>query len=228
MFAEESAGDLACVVAKAAEAGELGDGSVFKLFSMAAAAGKAGGIVALLSAGLRPGPDWSVRMVWTEKEGWRERAHAQRGSLLLAAAISPWGRGAFDALKAFAPAVEAAAATKPPPRALAQAAVGKLMELKELGVDISGRDEVGGVAHWWAKLDEKPRDGWAMLAAKAPEVFEMANSRGEAAATVMAAKLAGSDRDAFLASVSKIEGREIRREVKAPKAAPKAAGRGRL
>ena len=201
-------------------------------FSAAAWESDATAILAMLDAGLRPGPDWMGCFEYQQADGantWRTHVVTIDAPLLALAAASPLGRSAFEALKAFPPALEAAKASPPPPRALATIAAQKLFDLREAGVDIGKSDNVGTFAHYWAKFDEKPRDGWAMLASKAPEIFERPDAGGRRAADRMADKLQGKDKDAFLASLSRIESREIRKDAPAVKKKPAAAsGRGRL
>jgi hypothetical protein len=206
---------------------------VAAFFNAAAWESDASALLALLDAGLSPGPNWMGSIEYEEPtSAYQSHILTADASLLTVASASPFGRGAFEALRSFGPALDAAKAQKPAPRVLALIPAQKLFELREAGVDIGSTDATGTFAHWWAKLDDKPRDGWAMLASKAPEIFEKPDGSGRRAADRMADKLAmGKDKDSFLGSLSRIESREIRKDTGAApkkKAAAAAQGRGRL
>lgn len=200
-------------------------------FSAAAWESNVEALMAMLDAGLRPGQAWrGGAHIPDEVSVWCSAVTRHNVPLLIVAAASPKGRGAFDALKSFAPALEEAKRSPASARVLSVIPVQRLAELHEAGVDIGSTDSVGTFAHWWAKLDSEPRAGWATLASRAPEIFEMKDPQGERASERMAQKLReGKERDDFMASLSRIESREIRKEIGAPKkAAASARPRNRL
>lgn len=176
-------------------------------------------LIAMLDAGLRPGKKWIGGVdIPVDSSAWASDVIRHHVPLLIVAAASPKGRGAFDALKAFAPAVEEAKSNPPSAQVLSMIPVQRLAELHEAGVGVGSTDSTGNFAHWWARMDSEPRAGWATMAARAPEIFEQRDAQGMRPAERMAQKLrAGEDRDSFLASLSRIESREIRKEIGAPK-----------
>lgn len=215
---------LSAVTAKAAE----------RAYRAAAAHDDAELMEGLLRSGLRPSEDWTVEV--DEKWDYHLRSQLerlggrQRVSLLsLAAGAS--GGAAFDTLKKAPPAVAAAGRRAEHPWALQEIAVGRLMELKGLGVAVDGLDADGGsVLHMWAKADRAPRAGWATMAKEMPELFGKPDKRGELASEAMAKKLKNAQEvEAFRASLARIESREIRREIPRETAKAKAApSRSRL
>lgn len=170
-------------------------------------------LLALLDARLRPGPDWTVRK---RDETWRESAHGESDKTrsLLWSVSKLQNPDLLEVLRRCAPAVDAAKARQESPWSMSESSIGRVMELHEMGVPIDGRDEDGnGLAHCWAKIDREPRDGWATLARKAPGVFAMLDAQGRAGYERMAEKLDGEFKDVFLAALSRIESRDIKREV---------------
>lgn len=219
LFSKDALPHLATLIETLASTGELGANPISQLYDRAARAGSPEALMLLMGLSALPSPDGCVcRVHWMERLGYRENQRAEITSLLVAAAASPFGRLAFDALAQFPPALDHAKANPPTPQVLSLLPIARLLDLAALGVDISKQDAIGGIAHWWAHRDDKPRDGWATLAAKAPQVFETPNSRGIKAADAMAAKLSGKDRDAFTHFLARIESREIKKVAKAPKA----------
>lgn len=202
--------------------------SVF--FSAAAWESNVGALTALLDAGLRPGEQWQGGLDAVQpSEMFDVKIVVQHSvPLLVLALASPHGREAFDALRRFPPALAAAKAHPPRPSGLACLTLAQLLEVRDLGIDIGVVDDVGSVAHWWARLDERPRDGWAALASKAPEIFDLKDSKGVRGAEKMAGKLRGDQKHAFLALLSCIESREIQKVAPAPKAASAAKPKARL
>lgn len=228
LFSKKSIAPFQTLLMSLATKGELSGKIVEDIYEMAAQSGSAQGILALMEVGAKPEDGWVAQVYWTERVGYREHRRGERASLLVAAAASHSGRGAFDAVAMFPPAVEQARISQTSPALLAQIPIARLLELSQLGVDIASQDLVGGVAHWWAKLDDKPRDGWATLAAKAPAVFETSNTAGVKAADAMAAKLHGKDKDAFYGSLARMESREIKKVAKAPQPVKNSSPRPRL
>lgn len=168
---------------------------------------------ALLDARLRPGADWSVdkRLNYYDKQ--QNSVEIMRRSIVWEAAklASP---EMLRLLKSCAPAMAAARTQKEAPESMELCPIGRVMELMESGVPIDAVSSDGdGLAHIWAKRDREPRDGWATLARKAPEVFSMKNKAGRCGHELMAEKLNGEQKDEFLAALSRIETREIKRDV---------------
>ena len=177
-------------------------------------------LLALLDGGLRPSPDWTIPMTHNDKA---------RATMLVAAACVK-GREVYDILREFPVARRCALGMSERPAAMARVPVARLLELGAMGVELEQVDAEGrGVAHHWALMDEKPRDGWASLATRAPAVFGALDAQGKTGAQRMGEKLNGKARDDFLGSLSRIESREIRKEVGAPpKPAPASAPKRRL
>lgn len=229
LIAKDSLPHLSTIAESLASSGQLGAQATSQLYDRAARAGSPEALMLLMRLGAMPSPEgWTGRVHWMERVGYRENQRSETTSLLIAAAASPFGRLAFDALAQFPPALDHARANRPAPHVLALIPIARLLDLAALGVDISKQDAIGGLAHWWAQRDEKPRDGWATLAAKAPQVFETPNERGVKAADAMAAKLSGKELDAFTHSLARIESREIKKVAKAPKASKTPSARPRL
>lgn len=165
--------------------------------------------LALLDAGLRPNKKWEIAIKYSYKN---QDSDPKLPLLALAAGLDR--PGLFELFKACPPVMESARGEAISPEKLLSISIGRLMELRELGVDIEGRDAQGrGLPHLWAHYDSEPRDGWATLAKKAPSLFEMKNGQGRTGADLMAAKLVGGTKDEFLASLSRIETREIKKEL---------------
>jgi hypothetical protein len=181
---------------------------------------------AMLGAGLRPSVDWSVDTKDWTWAGYlnvkRPEEDSPRSNLLTLAAAADGG-AAFNFLKTVKPVVQAAKARLDSPWMLKDISVGRLVELRALGVGIEELDATGrSLLHIWAASDNGVRAGWATLAKEAPELFAKLDAQGHTATDRMAARLKSDARPAFLASLSRIEGREIRREASKP--APKAKG----
>jgi hypothetical protein len=172
---------------------------------------------ALLDARLRPGADWSVdsRVNYydnSQDSKEKDSKEKNRRSIVWSAAklAAP---EMLRLLKSCAPAMAAARRQKEPPESMELVPIGRVMELMEAGIPIDGVNENGeGLAHIWAK-DREPRDGWATLARKAPEVFAIKNKAGRCGHELMAEKLRNDVKDDFLAALSRIETREIKRDV---------------
>lgn len=181
---------------------------------------------ALLDAGLRPSADWTIPKLRYFQPG-IQPAKLRSGLLVLAAERER--PSLLQAVKACAPAVEAAKRHPEPALSLATLGISRLLELRDLGVRLDVVDEEGlGIAHLWARADSEPRDGWASLARKAPEVFDLRDRSGQTGAEAMTKKLQGAAKDSFLASLSRIEVREITRELGNSTKAATPAARKRL
>ena len=214
MFNSGKGKELAALLGEPAAASALEGKSMAWIFNAAAWESAGGAILALLDAGMRPSETWDSWVDIPASDAYAAAVIQHSAPLLVVAAASPVGRGAFDALLRLEPALKAARERAPSPRVLALIPVQRLLELREAGVDIGGVDAVGTVAHWWAALDSSPRAGWATLAASAPDVFEKLDAAGKTAADRMADKLrAGKPQDDFRASLSRIESRAIRKEI---------------
>ena len=231
MFDAPEGQDFAGLVGEP-KAREAFDGPAAEVFFSAAAwESDVKALIAMLDAGLRPGKRWVGGLdIPVDSSAWESDVARHHVPLLIVAAASPKGRAAFDALKAFGPAVAEAKSNPPSARALSMIPAQRLAELHEAGVDVGATDSVGNFAHWWARMDREPRAGWATMAARAPEIFELRDAQGMRPAERMAQKLrAGEERDEFMASLSRIEAREIRKEVGAPTKTEAASNRrGRL
>lgn len=166
-------------------------------------------LLALLDGGARPDDQWRM-LVYPQGGG------SVICSFLVACAAAK-DREMFEAVKNFTPVVDAALHHIDSPEALACVPVSRLFELRDLGVNLAVVGPYGqSLVHVWAERDEKPRDGWASLAQRAPEVFAIKNKKGKTGVEVMADKLQGVERDEFMGSLSRIEGREIRKEISMP------------
>lgn len=183
---------------------------------------------ALLDSRLRPGADWSVDKRLNYYEQQRNSNQSLRSSIVWEAAklASP---EMLRLLKSCAPAMAAARAQKETPESMELCPIGRVMELMESGIPIDGVSSNGdALAHVWAKMDREPRDGWATLARKAPDVFSLKNKAGRCGHELMAEKLNGGQKDEFLAALSRIETREIKRDVAPMKVKTEAAKPKRL
>jgi hypothetical protein len=209
-----------------------GESAARKMFKIAVDGEDSELMLALLDARLRPGADWKI------SRGGHSYYDAQNGvprlvGLGLACAMAK-GADLFGLVKSCAPAIAAAKRAKEHPALLAKCQIARLMELFDLGVPIDGLDSSGrSLSHLWAETDYDPRDGWATLARKAPEVYGMRDRQGRLGQDLMSEKLAGRRggeqlKDAFLSSLAKIEQREIKREVGKPKSPRAALGAKRL
>jgi hypothetical protein len=174
--------------------------------------------LALLDAGLRPNKKWVI----SKRPSYgRSDEKIEEPLLTMAAALDR--PQLFDLFKKCPPALAAACSEPALPQQLIHVPIGRLMELRDIGVDIEGADKDGNaLPHLWAKLDREPRDGWATLAKKVPSLFSKRDAQGRCASDVMASKLSGQEKDEFLASLSRIESREIKSELgpKSKKMAP--------
>lgn len=181
---------------------------------------------ALLDAGVRPGPDWII----DKRQSWRQHYDKEAkssASLLWRAAAS--SAEIYALAKQCPPIVEAAKRSAADPAIMADVAIGRVLELAELGLAIDGRDAKGrGIAHVWAALDRSPRDGWTSLAKKHPVVCDMLDASGRTGRQAMAEKLQGEAKDAFLAAFARHETREIEREMEPKKKDAPAARASRL
>lgn len=165
--------------------------------------------VALLDGGLRPNKEWSVSI-----KPPRHKPSEEPKIPMVALAAAMERPELFEFFKGCPPAMAAAKRSAPSPEKLRDVPIGRLMELREAGVDIEGIDEKGrSLPHLWAQQDRDPRGGWATLSKKVPRLFDMKDEAGMTGADLMAAKLLGAQKDEFLASLSRIESREISREL---------------
>lgn len=175
-------------------------------------------LLVLLDRGLRPSKDWSIEAQW---HNGAPKDDLARTSLLTAAA-SLERSDLFDLIKSHPMLIDACKNLPESPWSLAKLSVSRLLEVRDLGVDIGGSDSLGrSLMHVWAMVDYEPRDGWASMAHKAPEIFDARDTRGRQGASLMAEKLKGEAKDSFLAAISRIEVREIKKDIGKPQ--PKAA-----
>lgn len=193
-------------------------------------------IGALLDAGLRPSADWTIPCgsPWDNSLGYFPAAKeepAAKDPFISALSLAAACEGqAFALLRRCAPAVLAAQRRADSPWVLASIPVARLMELRELGVPLDALDSQGrNLLHVWAQMDSAPRAGWATVAREIPALFNQLDGGGKTAAERMAEKLpAGGPRDAFRASLSRIESREIRLAAPRERAKAPAPKRSRL
>ena len=170
---------------------------------------------ALLDAGLRPNPQWTLRV-----------DHARESVLVLSAKReSP---GAFDVFKRCPAAAQAAQKCSHSTRSLRHIPVTRLLELHALGVAIDAHSpSEGNILHAWAELDSLPRPGWASLARELPHLFSQTDKHGETGVEKMRKKIRSQKaKDEFDASLVRVEAREIRSVAPASKA--KKSGKARL
>lgn len=169
-------------------------------------------IKAMLDAGLRPNPEWTVKRVG-------EDGRDARVSILIAAALEEESE-AFDVLKGCKPAARAARQRKEPGKALRRITARRLLELKALGVAIDGWSaQEGNLLHAWADIDAEPRAGWASVAKELPELLSQKDGNGETPAEKMRKKLRTNGlRQAFDASLARIESSELKSQVPKVKA----------
>lgn len=194
------------------------------LFKAAIDASNAPLLGALLDSGLSPGADWMVdQRIWDHgKKDW-----VRSGLPLIWVAAKLEAPEMFEMSILCPPALRAARSSACSPALMADVQIGRLVVLHSLGVDLAGRGPGGGgLAHEWARVDAKPRDGWATMAKMMPEVFGMKDDEGRSGMEAMAERLGAAARAKFLAAMARVESREIKAAV--GKAPPPGAPKRRL
>lgn len=181
---------------------------------------------ALLGAGLRPSPDWTVKEPAAFYRGANQQLRPRRqGFLALAAARER--PEMWDLAKRCPPAIAAANRAPESPASLRFLSTGRLLEYAELA-PIDARGPGGrSLTHFWALASTRePRDGWATAARKFPDLFDARDDEGQTGYGLQASMLDAKAKDAFLSSLSRIEKREVTRQAPAASApAPKARPR---
>lgn len=197
-----------------AGAAQMSQKDLESVWSLAVMEGELGLIKALIRAGRRP-EGWMGKWPQVEGGGWRSKKSYKKLPLVTIAAIAEGSKSVFAALVRLEPAMRAAQEFKHEPRELGMMPVGKLMEMAARGVGIEAEDEVGGALHWWAKLDGgMVRDGWLSMAQKRPDLMARVNRAGKTPPQAMMETLGGRQKEEFMAALSKIESKELRKEVK--------------
>lgn len=229
----EMLGRLSSVIANEAALDCMPSGAAPALFSLAIRQGSAPLLESLLNARLRPSPDWTIQLdqniLHPSRKLFRTTGEPQDPyklpvPLVVACSLEAEAHELFKLAASCPPAVAAARLGEVSPWILAPLAIGRLIELDELGVSINALDSRGNcIFHAWAQMDVLPRSGWATLGRKRPELFSLRNSRGERGADIMASKLSVSGAQEFFASLARMESREIRQAV-GPAPSKKAGG----
>lgn len=209
-----------------------------KLFYTAVATKDTELFLKLMDCQLKPSSLWKIEepsLNIYEKSVWRRKNNLPDDTFecsMLWASASMNADSILNVLLKFPVALQKAKENPDSPWAICMVGINRLMDLMDKGLPINGVDHEGnGIAHVWAKIDDKPRAGWATLAKRAPDVFALKNAAGVTGMQMMAQKLTGKEKDDFLASLSRIEEREIKREIAhipVAKTKPEVATRKRL
>lgn len=202
------------------------------LFSTALHRNSADLLVGLLNARLRPSADWLVPSACVGALLNRVAPSSARSAsipFVVACAISPENAPLFKIASSIPSALEAARTIKASPWVLEAIPLAGLQQLHALGIPLDGVDSNGmGIFHVWAAVDPSPRSGWATLGRLLPESLALLNAKGCSASQEMAGRLSGKDAQDFLASLARMESREIRQSagpVPAKPSAPKSRPR---
>lgn len=171
---------------------------------------------ALLDAGLRPSPNWTMGSVKFEPAQMMSNGTIGRHGFLAMAAAREKPQ-MWDLAKCCPPAINAAKLYPELPASLSRLSMGRLQEYAELApIDARG-PEGRSLTHCWALSSRRePRDGWATLARKFPELFEAHDDSGQTGYGLQVAQLRGTAKDTFLSSIARIEKRDVARFVGTP------------
>lgn len=205
----------------------IGSDNAKTLFRSAIEADSLELIRALLDAGIRPGSDWSL----SKRQNWREQydKKSPKSMGLIWASAAFGSNRAFEFLLGCPPALDHARSREEPLESMALCPIGRLLTLHAAGIRIEHADVQGNtLAHHWAMLDEKPRDGWASLAKRFPELTDAPNRQGKTARALMADRLHGKAKDDFLASFARFEARAIQAAAGGVKKPNKTPAKNRL
>lgn len=186
---------------------------------------------ALMDAGLRPDANWLVNV--PESRSYRHTPKEQKPSIvqpLLVATAALDTPALFDLVRSCPAAVNAAKVNMAQtPATLARVPVGRLLDLSELGIAIDACDKnKRNVTHLWALIDSEARSGWASVGARIPKLFEALDEDGKSGYQKMSDKLQGKKQHDFMASISRVEMREIRKEIGAGTPLPSGPKRNRI
>lgn len=202
------------------------------LFGAAVSRRSASLLEGLLDARLRPSPDWQI-LASCLHGGLARNAPAKECSaqipLLVACAAQKDGLSLFKIISSCAAAVEAAKVHKATPWVLERLPLADLLKFHAMGLHLDATDVDGrGLFHVWAAVDAAPRPGWATLGALLPDLLALSDNNGCSPAQAMASSLLASEAQAFLASLARLESREIRKSVgPAPSKSKKEASKNR-
>lgn len=186
----------------------------------------------LLNARLRPSPDWKIPASCLNgglARGAPSKECSAQIPLLVACAAQKDGLSLFKMISSCPAAVEAAKAHKATPWVLEKLPLADLLNLHSMGLQLDEIDVDGrGLFHVWAAVDAAPRPGWATLGALLPDLLALCDNNGCSPAQAMASRLQASEAQAFLASLARLESREIRKSVgPAPSKSKKEASKTR-
>lgn len=203
------------------------------LFAAAVSSSSRALLEGLLNARLRPSPDWLVPASCLSgamhgvAPGVERKSHIP---LLVACAAQHDGISLLKSVSLCPAAVEAAKVHKTTPWVLEKFSLAGLQELLAIGVPLDAVDVDGrGLFHVWAAVDTAPRSGWATLGRALPDVMALRDSNGNSPVQMMASRLQSGEAQSFLASVARLESREIRQAAgEAPQKKGMAKTRARL